>query len=504
MKVENNAISKIKSYLTLLADYIWPVKCNEMKKFLPMSLMLMLIIFVYTMLRGTKDAALIPILGAEMISTVKLWGVLPFAVIFMLVYTKLSSVLSNTKVFYTLLITFVGFFASYAFILYPNQSLLHFDLGGLKEIMPSLRLPLIMIENWTISMFYIMSELWGSVLLSLLFWQFANQITPVDEAKRFYSLFGLLGQLGMVGASIISGYIAELNKNHDNSLGGDAWGQTLDLLMIAVVIAGLLIGFIYWWMNRYVLTDIRFYNPELIQKDKAVKKKKVKLSMAESFKLIFSSKYLGMIAILVICYGVSINLVEAVWKNQLRIQFPERVDYLAFMGQFLGWTAIATMIAMVVGVNLIRRVSWFAGAIITPLMILITGVLFFFFIVLREQLEPTLAIIGTTALMMSVILGAVQNILSKSIKYSAFDATKEMAYIPLDDDLKSKGKAAVDVVGARLGKSGGAAIQQILFAITGMSLAGLTYEILIIFVVVMVAWLYSVSNLSKAFEKATK
>ena len=79
-----------------------------------------------------------------------------------------------------------------------------------------------------------------------------------------------------------------------------------------------------------------------------------------------------------------------------------------------------------------------------------------------------------------------------------------MAYIPLSDDLKAKGKAAVDVVGARLGKSGGSLIQQVLFAVTGLQLVGLTYEIFAIFLVVMVAWLYSVSNLSKAFEKQAK
>jgi ATP:ADP antiporter, AAA family len=498
MKNENTK----KTWLDIVLDILWPVNSDEVKKFLPMSLMLMLIIFIYSMLRATKDAALIPILGAEMISTVKLWGVMPFAIIFMLVYTKLSSILANERIFYLMITFFLGFFAAYAFIFYPNQDSFHFDFSILKTSLPTfLRLPVVMFENWTISMFYIMSELWGSVMLSLLFWQFANQITPVPQAKRFYSLFGLLGQIGMVASSEIAQYIAKINKVE--VIGVDVWGETLRWLIMTVLVAGALIAFIYWWMNRYVLTDIRHYNPELISSAKTGKKK-LKLSMSESFKLIFTSKYLGMIAALVLCYGVSIILIEAVWKAQVGIQFPQRVDYLAFMGRFQGWTAYMTMLAMVVGGNLIRRVSWFAGAIITPLMVIVTGILFFVFIIMRTELEPTLAAIGTTALMMAVVVGAVQNILSKSIKYSAFDATKEMAYIPLSDDLKAKGKAAVDVVGARLGKSGGSLIQQVLFAVTGLQLVGLTYEIFAIFLVVMLVWLYSVSNLSKAFEKQAK
>ena len=106
-------------------------------------------------------------------------------------------------------------------------------------------------------------------------------------------------------------------------------------------------------------------------------------------------------------------------------------------------------------------------------MIGVTGLSFFALTIFSGMFEPLTAALGTTPLMLAVVVGAIQNILSKSSKYSLFDPCKEMAYIPLDQESKTKGKAAIDVVGNPLGKSGGALIQQVLIFGVG-SLAAAT------------------------------
>jgi ATP:ADP antiporter, AAA family len=134
-------------------------------------------------------------------------------------------------------------------------------------------------------------------------------------------------------------------------------------------------------------------------------------------------------------------------------------------------------------------------------MLGVTGLGFFATNIFATSMIPVAAFVGATPLMLAVFLGAAQNILSKSAKYSLFDPCKEMAYIPLDTESKTKGKAAIDVVGNPLGKSGGALIQQILIFGVG-SLAAATPYLAGILGVLVFAWFKAANSLAGQFDAA--
>ena len=484
---------------TGLRAIFFPIHLNEIKKFLPMGIMMFFILFNYNILRDTKDTLDVNAAGAEALSLLTLFGTVPTAIVILLIFSKLSTIFSREKFFYITLIPFILFFSLFAYVIYTNRELLHPSQAWITDLtaeFPRLKTTLAVFSSWSYGLFYVLSELWGSVILSLLFWQFANEIVRFDEAKRFYSLFGLVANFGLIAAGLAVQHFS--NVRDTLGIGIDPWGYTLNYLMGSVVIAGLALMVVYRWINKNVLTDARYYTPEANKP----KKEKAKLSLKESFFFLIRSKHLGYIALLVICYGISINVIEAVWKDQIKKVYGSENSYNAFMGHLTTMTGIVTICFMMIGSNIVRIFGWNVSAKLTPFMLLITGVPFFLFVAFKDNFESyTLAYLSMTPAVLAVWIGFAQNVLTKATKYSLFDPTKEMCYIPLDQESKVKGKAAVDVVGARLGKSGGSLLQQILLLVTGSSLVGISPYLACGLLIAAAVWMLATSLLNTNLQK---
>jgi ATP:ADP antiporter, AAA family len=363
-----------------------------------MVLMMFCFLFNYTIIRDTKDTLIVTRAGAEAIPFLKFWGTLPMSILFVLVYAKLSNILKPTTLFYAVIAPFLIFFSCFGFFIYPNIELVSpqqaadaleiFVANNLPAQMQNTMLKLVEVFRvWPYALFYILSELWGSMGISLLFWQFANQITRSKEARRFYSGFEQLGNLALVASGLTIIYLSDIRTKVPE--GVDAWGETLIWLMGAVTICCFVIIFVYGWMNKYVLTDPTLYDP-LDKAGSDKKKDKPKLSLTESFMYLVRSRYLGCIVLLVLGYGISINLIEVVWKSQLGVQFTNENDYNTFMGYFSMFTGITCLFLVTIGSNVIRGLGWLVGALSAPIMILITGAIFFVCVMYKDDLQGIL------------------------------------------------------------------------------------------------------------------
>ena len=86
------------------------------------------------------------------------------------------------------------------------------------------------------------------------------------------------------------------------------------------------------------------------------------------------------------------------------------------MGGFSSATGVITLGMMLFGRFVFRKWGWGTAAMITPSVLLVTGVAFFALCLTGNTFAPMLAAFGTTPLMVAVFVGAAQNILSKAAK----------------------------------------------------------------------------------------
>ena len=495
---KSNTHSKILRVL----DFIWPIKTNELPKFLTLTLLMFCILAIQNLIRAVKDSIIITSIGPESVSFLKIWGVLPTSFLMTIIYIKLVNILRKDIIFYIITSTFLAFFSLFAFLLYPYHQYIHLNIDRSNSLiisMPHLKWFILLLSNWSFSIFYIISELWAGTVFALLVWQFINQITTIDESKRFYPIFGLLSQIGLyisgaflVKLPLINNYLLKI---YDLSI--DRNILSVQLIMTIVITLGVIALVSFWIINNKIL-DIKTL--ENLQ----VNSEKNDLSLKESYKLIINSRYIRLITILLVTYGMTMNLIEGPWKEKVRSIYPDNTEFIAFIGSYLSKMGISAILFVIICSNAVRRLGWLTTAIIPPLIVLFTGGLFFFtsnydcitiFIMLAFNItDPVLVIIS---------IGAFQNILSKSSKYTLFDATKEMSYVPLSKELKTKGKAAADILGIKLGKAIAALLQSIIFIITpSVTFQDISIYLMYFFILICTVWIWSVYELNKEYKKA--
>lgn len=102
--------------------------------------------------------------------------------------------------------------------------------------------------------------------------------------------------------------------------------------MGAVVASGGVLLGTYTWMLKNVVAK----KEEVPEKkgSKAVKKKKVSMSLGESAKFLMSSPYIRNLATLVVSYGMCINLVEVSWKSKLKVRATDFFHVFEMLGCF--------------------------------------------------------------------------------------------------------------------------------------------------------------------------
>ncbi len=328
--------------------------------------------------------------------------------------------------------------------------------------------------------------------MAVLFWGFMNEVTAVGEAKRYYGLLMIAANASSILAGQMGVWLSGISYSPSIPYGTTRWEQSILFLNCAVILCGIATIAVFRWLN------VRYITPSERARPIEQRQEKIKMSLRQNFAYLAKSKYLICIAAIVLTYNVAINLIEVVWKNQIHVMYPDPSDFQAYMGHVTTWIGVvATISAIFITGNVIRRFSWTTSAMIPAAITLVTGTGFFAFVFFQNTGVDL--VWGFSPMALALLLGSLQNIFTRASKYTFFDATKEIAFIPLSNESKLKGKAAIDGVGSRLGKSGGSVIHQgLLLFFTSISAS--TPFVAIIFLGVLLVWILAVISLGKRFD----
>jgi AAA family ATP:ADP antiporter len=427
--------------------------CN--KKNIALSGIFFSNLMIYTIVRDLKDVIFITECGASFIPFVKTWINLPISIGFIFFYNILLNKFKFQKTYlivYTMLSSLYSFVGLY---LYPIRDSLRIQSSN------------VLISNWVSTLYYVLSPIWGTIVVSVLFWSFANQYTDVDDAKAVYPILGMIANIAL----ILAGFIMSISGN----LFSNNWELNVQILSVVNVVMSLLSIYLYDYITR-LHSPIKSFSISVSNKK----------GFFESFHELKQNPFIKNMVIMISCYGLLVGFYESIWKHYLKIYLVSPIKYSQFMGMVSSCTGFFTIGMMTLGSVWMKKSSWTKIALITPVSMFGMGVLFY-----TSILTKSIPIISFT--------GATLTIFLKGAKYSLFDPCKEIAYIPMDEDIKTRGKATVEILSAPIGKSGSNCILQVLILLFG-SLEASVYIIGGLYTLTALYWISSTVEMGEIVE----
>jgi AAA family ATP:ADP antiporter len=434
----------------MLKTQVFPVKRSEWALFGFMFLIVSLININFSVLRSMRNALVVADSGgsAAYIPYFELFGTFPASILLTWALSRLMRVFSLRFIFSATMFFFLGFFLLFAFWIYPHKEEIH--LFGLTRFK-------VFFTHWPDMVFYIMAELWKVALLSVVFWGFLNQNLSLGEAKRFYPPLLLGTSVGTILSGPITVFSTSLFSWNFFPLSPLRWQHSLYMLTFFLIVCGLLTHILFTLLYKTFQTR----TPVEVREKKDFSEK---LSLSSSLRFLMDSPYLRSLFLIVIAEYVCYTLGELIFLETLKERYPSPAEYCQYMGTLSFWMGMLTAVSAVfLTPYLLQTYTWGKTVLMTP--ILMVGATVAFFSVNTMAKYGMLP--GLSPVAVVIALGSIHFCIGRAAKYTLFDAIKELAFIPLNQEGQVKGKLIIDGIGSRLGRGGSSLINILLFLLAG-------------------------------------
>eukprot|EP00956_Cyclotella_meneghiniana_P008039 scaffold10711_cov73-Cyclotella_meneghiniana.AAC.5 len=333
---------------------------------------------------------------------------------------------------------------------------------------------------------YALIESYGSVSITI-FWAFANSHLTLEAAEQHYGSIVAVAQAGAIFGSTLSATLGRRQKNHDVEKENDLHVTPM-LIFLACGCIGLGMGIMALYgqlfSNPMVQNtssqrpssveecdrpkDISTIDPQQPQSSKGAESNAIGEDLLSGLYLIFRYEYLKLVLAVSVLYeialtcmhyelnligldrfGVGVSIQDKSTLNDSSTD--EGITYIQFMGWY-GQTVnvLSLFLSYYAFPRLIQRYGLSTTIRIFPTVLL--GVTICAFVIFPHNL-PFLFIALS---------------ICKALTFSVHDPAEEVLYMPTSDAIKFKAKFWIDVVGQRVAKALGSAVNNYAGSIEGI------------------------------------
>jgi AAA family ATP:ADP antiporter len=310
------------------------------------------------------------------------------------------------------------------------------------------------------AIFYIWVNCFG-IIAPVQAWAFAGAVFDTRQAKRLFGLIGSGASLGAIAGGVLGSLLVR-------PIG------TVNLLLVLAILIALAAVIVTIASRRVSRSGARVRRPRVPFRD--------------TLRTIAESRYLRLIAALVICVAVSTQWIGFQFSLMAEARFGDDADRLtAFFSAFnssLGVVAFA--IQLLVTGPMLRRFGLSSTILILPTLLAIGS-----------------AVVMGVPLFWPVV---VANAFDQGLRFSLDKATFELLYLPIPGALRANVKSTIDIIINRLADAAGAIV---LGLVTQgfVGLGGLELELrgtAALVLVVTMAWLFIANRLRTEYVVAIR
>lgn len=310
--------------------------------------------------------------------------------------------------------------------------------------------------RWVALLYYAWSDVYIVILVEQ-FWSISNTLFDKPTAKKYYGIFITSGS---VGGLVGNGLVARLAEQFGSG----------NMIFLCSISLGLFVLFIYL-LHRSIT------NREELRKLFNIEHDLAESSTVGGASLVFRSRYLTLIALLILATQIYINGAYFIYNRFLDASTQLVDSQSALYGQIF---------------FIIQIVTIFSAFILTPLSLKFLGVGKTHFSIIGV----TMVIFGMATISPHLAFLALLFVVAKSFDYSIFRAAKEMFYLPLHVAEKFQAKSFIDVFVYRFSKA---------IAALGIILVGQILDLSIFFLVGfgLLLWLILITLILRIYKNAT-